>query len=354
MSLTYTVGNLLDAPVEALVNTVNTVGVMGKGIAQQFRERFPENYRAYVRACKAGEVAPGRMFVVREASLGHGEQWVINFPTKTEWRYKSSYAYIESGLQALVEVIREKNIRSIAVPPLGCGAGGLTWAKVQPMIAQYLGPLAEEGVEIQVFEPNEAVKTMLQQQEQPKTVGLTPARAMLLWGLYTYEQLGERASLFAANKIAYFLQELGEPLRLQFKAERYGPYADGVRHLLYQLNGPYLQGLEQHNAGAFELLCLRESAQEEVRQYINQQLTPQQRLRLRQLLELVRGFESTLSLEVLASVAYLRKAGQASSPDDAFAAIQNWSDRKKRLITARHVQVAFAHLEAHRQHLELA
>lgn len=354
MPLTYPIGNLLDAPVEALVNTVNTVGVMGKGIALQFKELFPGNFREYARACKAKELAPGKLLVVQEAALGHAAQWIINFPTKTEWRQKSRYEYIEAGLAALVDVIRERQIRSIALPPLGCGNGGLDWVRVKSLIEQYLTPVAEGGVEVQVYEPNAAVKALLQKEATFAAPELTPARAMLLWGLYTYEQLGERASLFAANKLAYFLQTLGEPLRLTFKAERYGPYADGVRHVLYRLNGAYLQGLEQQTVGAFEPLHLQYDRQDTVRTYINSALSPEQRQRLRELLALIEGFESTLSLEVLASVAYLRKSAGAKTPEAVFAAIQNWTDRKKRLVTERHVRIAFAHLDAYQQKLALA
>ncbi len=354
MPFTYTTGNLLDAPVEALVNTVNTVGVMGKGIAQQFKDRFPENFRAYALACKAGEVVPGRMFIAREASLGHGEQWIINFPTKTEWRYKSSYAHVEAGLQALVEDIRGLGIRSIAVPPLGCGNGGLDWEKVKPMIERYLAPVAAEGVEVLVFEPNAAVKALLQKEEAKAPAKLTPARAMLLWSLYNYERLGERASLFVANKLAFFLQEMGEPLRLTFTAERYGPYADQVRFVLYELNGRYLRGLEQRTAGAFEPLKLQDDAMEEVRIFVEQSLNAAQRRRLQELLTLIEGFESTLSLEVLASVAYLRKSAGAKTPEQVYAAIQQWTERKRRLVTERHVRIAFMHLDEHRAQLALA
>ena len=125
----YTKGNLLEAPAEALVNTVNTVGVMGKGIALQFKEAFPGNLKAYLKACKEGWLQPGKLLVFREKTLD-GEKIIINFPTKTEWYRKSSYAYIEEGLKELAKVIMRERIKSIAIPPLGCGNGGLNWAKV--------------------------------------------------------------------------------------------------------------------------------------------------------------------------------------------------------------------------------
>src|SRR5207249_710093 len=114
----YTKGNLLEDPAEALVNTVNEVGVMGKGIALMFRERFPENTEAYERACQAKEVRVGRMFVTQTSSLW-GKRWVINFPTKKHWRHPSKLEWIREGLRDLTRVIQENNIRSVALPPLG-------------------------------------------------------------------------------------------------------------------------------------------------------------------------------------------------------------------------------------------
>ena len=133
----YVTGNMLEADTEALVNTVNTVGVMGKGIAIQFKERFPMNFKIYANACKKGDMQVGKMLVVKENTLD-GEKLIINFPTKKEWFRMSQYSYIEDGLKDLVNVIEEYNIKSIAIPPLGFGNGGLKWEKVKPLMDKYL------------------------------------------------------------------------------------------------------------------------------------------------------------------------------------------------------------------------
>ena len=146
----YTTGNLLDAPVEALVNTVNTVGVMGKGIALMFKERFPKNMAAYSQACKASQVATGRMFVTETGEL-MGARWIINFPTKQHWRDKSKIEWIEEGLKDLRKVIINYEIKSIAIPALGAGLGGLDWEEVKSAIEDALIDL--EGVNILVYEP---------------------------------------------------------------------------------------------------------------------------------------------------------------------------------------------------------
>jgi O-acetyl-ADP-ribose deacetylase (regulator of RNase III) len=148
----FTTGNLLDAKVEAVVNTVNTVGVMGKGIALMFKERFPKNYQEYLVASKSGAVQIGKMFVSATDELS-GPKWVINFPTKKHWRNPSKIEWVREGLEALKEVIREKRITSIAIPPLGCGNGGLNWSNVRPLIQEYLNDLTD--VEIIIYEPTE-------------------------------------------------------------------------------------------------------------------------------------------------------------------------------------------------------
>ena len=122
--ITFRQGNLLEANVEAVVNTVNTVGVMGRCIALMFKERFPENFRLYQTACKAKKVRTGEMFITTNDELS-GPRWIVNFPTKEHWKAPTRIEWVKSGLSDLVRVIKERGIRSIALPPLGCGNGGL-------------------------------------------------------------------------------------------------------------------------------------------------------------------------------------------------------------------------------------
>jgi len=341
----YIKGNLLSANTQALVNTVNTVGVMGKGIALQFKEAFPYNFKIYAAACKKKELQPGKLLVVKEPTL-EGEKIIVNFPTKTEWYLKSKYEYIEAGLKELAKVIAEYNIQSIAIPPLGCGHGGLKWDKVKPMIENHLGHL--QNVEIQVYEPNEAVKELLKKQESKKAVRLTPARAMLLYALFYYEALGETTSLFVANKLAYFLQRLGESSlnKLSFGRSHYGPYSVGVEHVMHALNGKYLKGLEQMNAKAFDVLELNYNAFGEIKDYIDRELTPEHKKRLDNLIELINGFESAFSLEILATVDFVKKENHNKIvEEEIIQAIHNWSERKRSLFKEKYIQIAANHLE---------
>ena len=144
-------GNLLQADVEALVNTVNTVGAMGKGIALQFKQAYPANFEAYRKAVARGDVQPGRMFVF-ETGLLTNPRTIVNFPTKRHWRGGSRIEDIDAGLQDLAHVIVTRGIRSIAIPPLGCGNGGRDWDDVRPRILATLATLSD--VRALVFSPD--------------------------------------------------------------------------------------------------------------------------------------------------------------------------------------------------------
>lgn len=197
----YVVGNLLESPADALVNTVNTAGVMGRGIALQFKNRFPENYKAYQTACKTGQIGIGKLFVHKELTVD-GAKLIINFPTKTDWRKPSEYGYVEAGLKALVQLIQEQQLASIALPPLGTGNGGLDWMKVRKLLETYLSGL---DCHILVYQPNFAVQEVL----NAERIKLTPARAMLLSVLFEVVRNGEFISEFTAEKVVYFLKRFG-------------------------------------------------------------------------------------------------------------------------------------------------
>ncbi len=334
-------GDMLHAKAEALVNTVNTVGVMGKGIALQFKEAFLQNNKVYIEACKNKELQPGKLLAVWDSNLLLGRKLIINFPTKTHWRQPSKYEYIEKGLVALKDLIEKENIKSIALPPLGCGNGGLDWNLVRPLIVQYLQDLA---IDVYVYEPNEQIKQILQQQESKKEVKLTPARAQLLYCLFAYESMGEYSSLFAANKLAYFLQRMGQPLKLDFKAHHYGPYAIGVKKVLYALNGVYLKGLEQGESKAFEPLQLNYQKWNEVKTYVEKELKPEDGHRLNNLLKLINGFTSELSLEILATTDYILHQKPGSSLEEVLVAIGQWNRRKSELFKSEYVGIAYKHL----------
>ena len=348
----YATGDMLSAETEALVNTVNTVGVMGKGIALQFKDQYPNNFAAYYAACKAKQLEVGSMFVFEEQPMIGDKKTIINFPTKKDWKHKSKIEYIESGLKALAKVIEERHIKSIAMPPLGCGNGGLNWGDVKALIEKYLSGLTD--VDIIVYEPNAAVREILIKQDSNREVKLTDARAMLMYAMYYYESLGETVSLFVANKLAYFYQRLGASdfRKLRFDAGRYGPYSQGVGHLVHSLNGAYIRGTEQMTNRAFDPIELRYDKLSEVSVYVRN-MTADKQLRVKILIKLISGFESTLALEVLASVDYVRKGNPGISKEDAITAVQNWSERKKDLFKPEYIRIAYDRLENYANTLDL-
>ena len=336
-------GNLLKAPVEALVNTVNTEGVMGKGIALQFKRAYPEMFKAYVSACKAGQVRLGEMWVWQTGALD-GPRLVVNFPTKGHWKSRSRLADIESGLADLVGVIDRFNVRSIAVPPLGCGNGGLTWNVVRPIIEASLAPLV--GVDVQLYAPDGAppAAEMATATERP---AMTPGKAALVLLLAEYGARAFDVSLIEAQKLMYFLQEAGEPLRLDYVKHRYGPYAHNLDHVLRAVEGHFLSGFGDgsRKVSTTEPLTVLPGAYAQAVEVIDQR--PELRSRVDAVLQLVSGFESAYDLELLATVHWIATRDDPRAITDPAVAgdlVRRWSPRKGGLFGQAHVDMAWGQL----------
>lgn len=339
--IALTEGNLLKADAEALVNTVNCVGHMGKGIALQFKKAFPANYAAYRRACDAKQVQPGRMLVF-ETGDAINPRYIINFPTKRHWRGKSRYEHIEIGLRTLVEDVRRLQIRSIAIPPLGCGLGGLDFNRVRAMIERAFSDLPE--VEVMLFAPSGAPDAgdMPVRTECPR---LTPARALLINAMARYSQLAYRLTLLEVQKLAYFLQACGEPLRLRFEEGHYGPYAHNLNKVLELLEGHYISGYGDTQRPDVELSLLPDAA-EEADAFLD--AYARSRRRLGRVAELIDGFETPYGMELLSSLHWVaaHRDRPATNIDDAIGQVRDWSDRKRRLFQEKHMRVAWDRLVA--------
>jgi O-acetyl-ADP-ribose deacetylase (regulator of RNase III) len=348
--ITEVYGNLLDADVDALVNTVNTAGVMGKGVALQFRRAFPDNYKAYRRACEHGEVTLGKMFVFDNGRLTR-PRYIVNFPTKKHWRSRSKLNDIRTGLADLREVLVSNEIKSVAVPALGCGNGGLDWAEVEPLIRVALGDLP--GVDVLVYPPqgSPAAANMKVGTDRP---AMSAGRAALIGLLARYVGPGLGATPIEVQKLMYFLQIAGEPLQLDFVRGRYGPYAEKLNHVLNLVEGHYLRGFGDRSksvrdADPIELLP---EAAAEADAFLAEH--PDTRERFARVAALVEGFESPYGLELLASVHWVaHESDPATTPEAATAKVQSWTHRKGQLFTERHVDVAWTRL-AGQQWLVLA
>lgn len=321
----FTTGNLLDASAEALVNTVNEVGVMGKGIALMFKERFPENTRVYSKATNEKKVCVGRMLVTPTGEFF--PKWIINFPTKKHWRNPSQLSWIQEGLADFVRVVRELEIRSVALPPLGCGNGGLSWQHVRPLIEAAAAELPE--VDVVVYEPIDAY------QNAPKRSGvekLTVARALVAELIRRYSVLGLDCTILEVQKLAYFLhrsiqrRELPDVLDLRFTADKYGPYADRLRHLLNGLDGSYLHAEKRlSDARPMDLIWLEDSRRSALTEFLHGEEVAPFAEALEETAQLIDGFESPLGMELLATVDWLLSEGQVSPDVDAVrAALAGW------------------------------
>jgi len=301
--ITFTQGNMLDADVDALVNAVNAVGVMGKGIALMFKERFPENFKAYEAACKSKEIEAGSLFVTEQLMA---PRWIINFATKQHWRNPSKLEWIKSGLSDLRSFIVEHNIKSIALPPLGSGNGGLDWADVRPLIEDALGGLTE--VKIIVYEPTQQYQNVAKRQGVEK---LTAARALVADIVRRYWIVGMECTVLEVQKLAYFIERailargLANPLKLEFQADKYGPFSHKLNHLLNALDGSYLHcGKRLADAGPFDLIWFEESMKDRVTTYLNTEAKPYRPI-LDETARFIDGFESALGMELLATVHWL-------------------------------------------------
>lgn len=333
----YTHGDILKCDADALVNTVNCVGVMGRGIALQLKKAFADNFEAYASACKRGDVVLGRMFVFPTGRLV-GPRFIVNFPTKGHWRSKSRIEDIETGLVALVEVIRVHEIRSIAIPPLGSGLGGLHWPDVRERIEAALDPLPD--VRVIVFEPRGIPETDTMPPGR-KVPPMTPGRAVLveLMRRYVGGLLDPAVSLLEVHKLMYFMQEAGEPLRLRFTKAIYGPYAENLRHVLHAIEGFMITGYADGGDAPDKEITLVPGAEEDATRLLAAEEHAATNEHLGRVIRLIEGFESPFGLELLSSVHWVMSREEPDSADALVSQVHAWSDRK-RSFTPRQIGIA--------------
>ena len=330
----YTVGNILQADCQALINTVNTVGVMGKGIALAFKKSFPANYKEYRIAFEAGELEVGKVLVHKTGQIT--PQFVINFPTKEHWRQRSKIEYVETGLDDLVSVIKEYEIKSLAIPPLGCGNGGLKWEVVRPLIEEKLGQLSK-SIQIIIYEPGFADQKL----RATKSIStLNPTRAIYLTLLRQYELLGEQLSTLAVQKLAYLLQRSGEDLKLKFEKGYYGPYAPNLNKMIEAFK-PHFLSYDGDLSKPQTHLRLNDDKLEQVQYFVQTELTSDQNSRLAQMQAFIEGFESGFGLELLATVTFALDACPSCSKEEITSEIQNWTSRKRELMTPYLISVSY-------------
>lgn len=209
----YTTGDLLKSSAEALVNTVNCEGYMGKGIAYQFKMQYPENNKDYVRACKSGELTVGKLHYFKEKG-----KIIVNFPTKNKWRANSRIEYINDGLDELIKLISQLNIKSIAIPPLGSGNGGLIWSEVKEIIETKLSVI-DKMVDIFIYEPSKNYVSL---------PTIEPKLSMSALVLMEMKKDLNKFDTLRLQKTGYFTNIFAKEPYFEFKKHKYGPYANSI------------------------------------------------------------------------------------------------------------------------------
>jgi O-acetyl-ADP-ribose deacetylase (regulator of RNase III) len=321
----FTTGDMMTSNTEALVNTVNCVGIMGRGVALQFKNAYPENFKAYAVACSKQEVQPGKMFVFETHSFAN-PKYIINFPTKRHWKGKSRLEDIENGLIDLLQVIRDKQIKSVAIPPLGSGLGGLDWSIVRQKIESALEELGD--VEVTVFEPG-ATSDSIKANPSTDVPNMTAGRAALvaLVNQYLSALMDPFVTLLEIQKLMYFLQESGQELRLRYAKAPYGPYADNLRHVLQKIEGHLLTGYGDGGDHPDKKIELVPGAVTDAEEFLAS--AEQTRKHLDKVAELVEGFETPFGLELLATVHWVMIHEGAASLEQVVTQTYQWNSRKR-------------------------
>jgi len=329
-------GNLLNADTEALVNTVNTEGVMGKGVALQFKKAFPEMYKEYREFCKQGKLSVGKLHIYHYSTLTESK-YIINFPTKIKWKDPSRLEYIEKGLDALTREIKKSGIRSIAIPPLGCGFGGLSWKEVFPLIEKAFRDLPDVNVIIYPPQASPDSDSIVNRTSRPE---MNTSRARVLKILKEYRVLGYELTLLEVQKLLYFLQTAGEPLRLNFKKQLYGPYADNLRHVLHLFEGHFIKGFGDGRNNPDTIIHLLPEALSEAENVTSAESDKAASERLQKVSRLIEGFESPYGMELLATVHWAISREKITSLEGTVSAVHSWNTRKKNIMKPSHIKIA--------------
>lgn len=332
-------GDLLDDQADALANGVNIRGVMGRSLAGRFKRRFPEMFREYERMARRGELEMGRVHVW--STGGEAPRFVVNVPTKRHWRSRARLDDVEQGLADLARIVAERGITSIAVPALGCGSGGLEWSAVRPLVEVAFTPLPD--VDVRLYAPRDG--TVPAPEGDPRRAVVTPGRAALVATLHRYGGVTAQVTVLEVEKLAYFLQEAGQGLRLSYEDGAAGPASDGLVHLLGPLEGSILTGSGDGTDRA-AVVELRPGVGEEAAAVVA--ATPALAARVDRVLALARGFESPYGLQLLATLhwAATRDEQVAGDPERATALVVEEREWSARLFTGAHVEAAATHLSA--------
>lgn len=341
MSIEFKFGDMFGEPAEAIVNTVNCVGVMGKGVALEFKRRWPDNFRAYKRLCDAQKMTPGKSFIFETGDLLNRDGWrfLINFPTKQHWKARSKIEYIAEGLDDLVLQVRHLGIKSVVMPPLGCGNGGLDWSEVRPVIEQKLASLND--VKFIVFTPSS--NPQVQIPEQDNVPGdLTVSRTTMMVVLGQLEKyFGGYFTRLTAQKLVYFMQVLGFNFGLEYHKAQYGPYCDSLHKAFKAMaQKNYISGYEGDDRQVIVTPATFAASDDFLKSSGIDVSSLIQKLSL-----LVEGYESPYGMELLSSVHFLSVSEGITTQPEMSEALEAWNDHKRESFPRPAVTAALLRLQ---------
>lgn len=340
MAITFQRGDLFEIEADAIVNTVNCVGVMGKGVALEFKRRWPKNYLAYKRLCESKSLRPGKLFIYEQVDLldSNGPRFLVNFPTKDHWRSKSKIEYISEGLDALRHELELGAIKSIAMPPLGCGNGGLEWPIVRALIDEKLKGLDANIVVLEPFVERDKLE-----HTDGASLELTFPRATLLKCLGDLEPIfGGGFDRLSLQKIVYFLQELGVPFGLNFSRNRYGPYSEKLKVAFAALEKQgAMKGFSEEEQMS-HVTKAGYAAADDFLQINSKDFEAGNTIT--KLSHLIQGYESPYGLELLSTVHHLHAKENIHSIDAVVSAFHSWSELKKEKFSDSAIKNAYHRL----------
>lgn len=326
--INFVVGNLLESEAYALVNTVNCEGYMGKGIAYQFKLRFPEMNSEYVKQCKQHKLRPGALHTYKEAS-----KLIINFPTKDKWREKSKMEYIASGLDALVDFINKEKIPSIAIPPLGSGNGGLVWDEVKQLIIKKLSCL-EHNVDIYIYEPskNYRASPVAEPQLSLSALILMQIKLHLLPDNIHFNKV-------CLHKTAYFMTVLSNTNYFRFVKEKYGPYDHDIDVVAKKIKEFEIYHKVKNTNEAYDIL-MNKLVSEKTLQKMDFFMPY-----IRKAAEFTNHFTDVTSVEGAGTALYIISQAHFATAEDIIAGFQMWSEDKAKRFSKETILSAIGELE---------
>lgn len=342
--ISYVKGNILHDQADAIINTVNTVGVMGKGLALQFKKAFPDNFKIYKSACDNKELTTGKMLSVSTQSIS-APFYIINFPTKAHWKGKSKIEYIKDGLADLKKEVKRLELNSVAIPALGSGLGGLPWTDVEREIQESLSDMPE--VEWRIYPPQNApqAEKMLNRTTKPR---MTIGRAAVIGLINEYLTTGlhYKLSLLEVQKLVYFLTATGEKLnKVHFQKHHYGPYADVLRHVLDKMEGHFISGYADGINKPDTPIILKDGADKDAQSFLASH--PDTKHNFDEVTKLVDGFESPYGMELLSTVHWVvtRECQPENiTLEEVIKKVHSWSERKAQMKPS-HIKAALERLQ---------